>query len=115
MTQESSKTKGAKKPKASSLHLENPPSTVDEILERGNESANLLNAPVYNLAHRSVIQNLQDQWLLTLPHETNKREGLYMKAVALSEVTLELETMIQAAQGLNISELQKEEYNQKFE
>ena len=84
------------------------PKTPDEIRNQGEEAARLLDSPVFNLAHRSVIQNLQDEWMQTNPKEREKREGLYHRVQALSAVSEELAVMISLAKTLDDDELAKE-------
>ena len=90
------------------IKLQAIPLTVDEILKLGEEASLLLDSPIYNLAHRSVVQSLQDEWVATSPHETQKREGLYQRVQALSMVAAEMAMMIARAQGLEDNELAKE-------
>lgn len=82
--------------------------TSEEIKNQGEEAARLLDSPVYNLAHRSVIQNLQDEWMATNPHEREKREGLYHRIQALSTVSEELAVMVSLAKQLDDDALLKE-------
>jgi hypothetical protein len=89
------------------LKQQESPLSTQEILAQGEEASKLLDSPVYNLAHRSVIQSIQDEWLSTSPHETQKREGLYQRAQALSMVANEMAMMIVKAQGINDDELAK--------
>ena len=46
-----------------------PQLTAQEILSQGEQASRLLDSPIYNIAHRSVIQNLQDEWMTTDPKE----------------------------------------------
>lgn len=80
----------------------------NEVKSQGEAAAELLNSPVYNLAHRSVVQNLQDEWMTTSPHEREKREGLYHRIQALSAVSEELAVMISLAKQLDDDELANE-------
>jgi len=90
------------------ITLQPAPLTIDEISSQGEEASRLLDSPIYNLAHRSVVQNLQDEWVETSPHETQKREGLYQRVQALSMVASEMAMMIARAQSLEENELAKE-------
>lgn len=112
MSQGTKKQKGASSPRI--IFSELPPSKEEQI-QRGVEAANLLMSPVYGIAHRSVIQNLQDEWLETEPHEHQKRESLYWKACALSQVSLEMASMVQEAQALDEETVKREEINSSFE
>ena len=83
------------------------PSAV-EILSQGEEASRLLDSPIYNLAHRSVIQGIQDEWMSTAPHEREKREGMYHRVRALASVAEEMALMVAKAQQITDDELQKE-------
>ena len=85
-----------------------PQLSAAEILSLGEQAANLLNAPVYNLAHRSVIQNLQDEWMATQPHEREKREGLYQMIRGLSAISSEMAMMVEKARQMGDDELAQE-------
>ena len=104
------KKKESKKPSADTAQIKMQPEqlSISEILTLGEEASRLLDSPIYNLAHRSVVQNLQDEWVGTSPHETQKREGLYQRVQALSQVASEMAMMIARAQGLEDNELAKE-------
>ncbi len=112
MSQDTKKTKGANSPK---IIFTEPPPSKEEQIQRGVEAAKLLTAPVYGIAHQSVIQNLQDEWLETEPHEQQKREGLYWKACALSAVSLEMAGMVQSASALSEEDIKREELNTQYE
>lgn len=97
------------------MHLSEPPKSASEILQAGDKAAELLNNTVYNLAHRSLIQSYQEQWMLTEPHERERREFLYHKIQAASEVATEMASMVNEAQSLNMDELKREELAQRME
>ena len=84
------------------------PQTAEEIMSQGEEASRVLSSDIYNLAHRSVIQNLQDEWMTTAPHETQKREGLWHRVQALSAVAGEMAVMVANAKALSSEELAKE-------
>ena len=102
--------KGGRKssPDIAPMKMQPEPLSISEILTQGEEATRLLDSPIYNLAHRSVVQSLQDEWAGTSPHETQKREGLYQRVQALSQVAAEMAMMIARAQGLEDNELAKE-------
>jgi hypothetical protein len=101
---------GGKKPSAdiSPIKMQEMQLTASEILMQGEEASRLLDSPIYNLAHRSVVQNLQDEWVGTSPHETAKREGLYQRVQAVSMVAAEMAMMIARAQNIEDDELANE-------
>ena len=90
------------------IALSKEPTSAAEMLGQGEEAARLLDSPVYNLAHRSVIQSLQDEWMMTEPREREKREGLYQRIRALSMISSELAMMVEQARMIGDSELARE-------
>ena len=74
----------------------------------GEQASRLLDSPVYNIAHRSVIQNLQDEWMTTDPKEKEKRQGLYQMVRGLSTVSSEMAMMIERARLISDDEMMKE-------
>lgn len=95
------------------LTFEESPPSKEELISQGHKAAELLMNPVFGIAWSSVIQNLQDDWLTTEPHEREKREGLYWTACGLSRVGSELQALVLKAQEL--SDEEKDQYNQRFE
>ena len=85
-----------------------------EILTAGEEAARLLDSPIFNLAHRSVVTNLQDEWIGTKAHEREKREGLYQMVRGLSAVSSELAMMVEQAKRVNEDELAQERKKQSL-
>ncbi len=85
-----------------------PQLTAQEILSQGEQASRLLDSPIYNIAHRSVIQNLQDEWMTTDPKEREKREGLYQMVRGLSTVSSEMAMMIERARLISDDEMMKE-------
>ena len=88
--------------------------SANEILSSGEEAARLLDSPVFNLAHRSVIVNLQDEWISTKAHEREKREGLYQMVRGLSAVSSELAMMVEQAKRVSEDELAQERKKQSI-
>jgi len=91
------------------------PLTEDDLLRRGEDAARLLNEPIYNIAHENVYHDYLMQIVQTLPHETQKREFLYTKIQALSDVAIDLAAMVQASQGINMDAMKKEQINPTFQ
>ena len=92
-----------------------PMLSVEEILLRGDNAARLLNEPIYQIAFETTVQNIQDDWMRTQPHEREKRESMYHKIVALGEVANELASMVQETQGINLQSMKKEQIDPKFQ
>jgi hypothetical protein len=91
-----------------SLQTTAPVLTAQEMLSQGEAASRLLDSPVYNLAHRSVVQNLQDEWMETKAHEKEKREGLYQMIRGLSAVASEMAMMVEQAKMLGNDQLEDE-------
>lgn len=85
----------------------------EEAFNRGVESAQLLKHEVYNLAYRSAIQGMQDEWMDTKPEEVKKREWLYHKIAGLSAAQTELHSYLVLAQSISNEQQQQENYVQQ--
>lgn len=86
----------------SPLKFTRPVHSKAEIIRQGQEAAELMSSPVFAMAFESTIESLQQQMILTEPHETQKREWLNHQIQALRAVTLELTKM--AALALQLKE-----------
>ena len=53
------------------------PLSAQEMKALGEQVAMLLNSPVFDLAWKNMILDIQDQWMLTEPKEREKRESLH--------------------------------------
>ena len=84
------------------------PMTRGQAIAHGQEAAQLLNSPVFNLAFESTITDLQKEWLESHPEEVKKREWLYAKAQALGHVALELSGFAREAMRLSEEDMQQE-------
>ena len=76
--------------------------TEGEILRRGEEAANLLNAPIYNVAHAMALEEIQEQWLSA--SDPQERENLWQQAQNLGLVAEKLAAILNEAQSLNLEE-----------
>ncbi|MDJ0905408.1 MAG: hypothetical protein QNI96_05270 [Woeseiaceae bacterium] len=85
----------------------------DEIKKAGEEAADLLNSPIFNLTVNSVVDDLGLQILQTEPHEHQKREWLYQQGAAIGRVSQKLVEFVQVAQALHMDELAAEESAQR--
>lgn len=105
---------GERKPSRKIIYEDSPPSK-QELINQGERAAMLLNAPVYNDAHRSTVQAIQDRWMETEAHEKEKREGLYQEMRGLSRVSLEFAAMVNEAIALSEEDLNKARTNELYE
>ena len=108
MTRKSSNKNSSSSPDTSPLRMPDVPPSAEELRRQGEAASQQLESPIYNLAHRSVIMNLQDEWMTTSPHETQKREGLYQQIRGLSAVAGEMAMMVNQAKQIEDDELAKE-------
>tara|TARA_R110000772_G_scaffold2043_2_gene6991 strand:+ start:691 stop:1029 length:339 start_codon:yes stop_codon:yes gene_type:complete len=100
-------TKNGEK-KSSPKPTYNPePLSKQELINQGEQAAALLNAQIYNEAHLRSIQQLQDQWMETHPHEREKREGLYHAMRGISQASLVLAAMVNEAVALSDDDFNK--------
>lgn len=82
------------------------PSSVEELLSRGELAARMLNNPVAHLALQMSLRDLQNQWLESAPEEKNKREGLYWTSQGLNSFYNSLHGFIQQAESIKHQEEQ---------
>ena len=61
----------------SPLKFLDEPLSLQEQKTLGEQASMLLDSPVFNLAWRSTIQDIQEEWLRTEPKEREKRESLH--------------------------------------
>lgn len=80
------------------------PLTGEEIKNLGQQAADLLEAPVFNLAWGSMIQQIQDDWLETEPKEREKRESLHAEARAAMRMLDSLNLRYEAAMRVSEDE-----------
>lgn len=106
----SAATRSAKSEKPRKLSAPpSPPLSPDQIRSMAVDASQLLRAPVFNVAVRSLMESWQEQVMATAPHESAKREALYYKAQAMGDVLYELNGYVQLAQTLTPRELAEEE------
>jgi phosphate starvation-inducible protein PhoH len=102
MSEPESKPKRAIRPK------QLPPSR-QELMSRGETASALLQSPVFNLAVRGTIENLQDEILQSQPGDTAGREALYFRMRGLNDVLAELAGYVHIAQSMSDREKEAEE------
>jgi len=71
---------------------------LQQILQLGQLSAQLLSNPAYNIAHRMAIDQAIQEWASTQPKEREKRESLYYEVQALGRVAQTMAGMVERAQ-----------------
>ena len=80
---------------------------VAQIMQIGEEAAQLLQAPVYQLAYRTLLDEAFADWLASHPKEREKRESLWCEAQGLIKMTEKLQTAVEHA--ANLLQQQKDE------
>ena len=107
------KQSASSKPTGKQLSFTQPTMDRDQIIQSGEDAAQLLNSPIYNLAVNSVVEDLGAEMLRSEPHEHNRREWLYNQGSALGRVNQKLVEFVQMAQSLELGAISEEEGAQR--
>jgi len=70
------------------------PKTVDEKIRQGTSAAAVVNSPVFQEAFEILEERYISNWISSSVEDKDKREVQFMSLRVLSEVRLELESMI---------------------
>jgi hypothetical protein len=70
------------------------PKTIEERVAQANEAETLLQSPVFVQACELLEDKYIDQWISSGAGDEQKREQCYMSLFVLSEIRLELDSMI---------------------
>jgi len=70
------------------------PQTVEDIVAQANEAETLLQSPVFMQACELLEDKYINQWISSGAGDEMKREQYYVSLKVLSEVKLEIESMI---------------------
>jgi len=70
------------------------PKTVDEQIRQGTSAAAVVNSPVFQEAFDIMEERYISNWISSSVDDKDKREVQFMSLRVLSEVRLELESMI---------------------
>ena len=70
------------------------PKTVDEQIRQGTSAAAVVNSPVFQEAFDILEERFISNWISSSVDDKDKREVQFMSLRVLSEVRLELESMI---------------------
>ena len=71
---------------------------AQEILQAGEQAAQLLNSQLFNVAYRMQMEDTINQWLTSEPKETMKRDSLYHQAKAQAQMATRMQGFIEQAQ-----------------
>jgi hypothetical protein len=93
--------------------LQKPLSKAD-LLSAGDELGRVLGSTVFNLVHRTVIQEIQDEIMQSDPHEAKLREALYLEMKVAARYLNSMAAIYQQAQALSKEALVEEEANQQL-
>jgi len=102
-------------PNSKQLKFTPPVMTPEQIKVSGEQAAQLLNSPIYNLAVNSVVEDLGQEILRSEPHEHNRREWLYTQGAAIGRMNTKLVEFVQLAQSLHMTDIAAEENAQHEE
>ena len=86
---------------------------AQEMMAAGQQAAQLLNAPVFNMAYRLQMEDTINQWLTTEPKEVNKRESLYYQAQAQVLMANRMQGFIEQAQVIAQKQAERQDPNVK--
>lgn len=70
------------------------PKTVEERVLQGNSAEALLQSPIFTEAYETLEDRYINAWMSSNSEDGNKREQCYISLKVLSEIKLELESMI---------------------
>ena len=70
------------------------PQTVEDVVAQANEAETLLQSPVFMQACELLEDKYINQWISSGAGDEMKREQYYVSLKVLSEVKLEIESMI---------------------
>ena len=70
------------------------PKTVEERVSQGNSAEALIHSPVFSEAYENLEDKYITSWMSSNPDDDKKREQCYISLKVLSEIRLELESMI---------------------
>jgi hypothetical protein len=73
---------------------------IQQIMQAGEGASQLLNSPIYNLAHRMSVDQTVQAWSSSAPKEREKREGHYQEIQALGRISMNMYSMVERAQQL---------------
>lgn len=82
---------------------------VQRIMQTGAQASQLLNNPVYNMAYQQLLNRKFQEWLASTPKESQKREGLFMQAKGLVEVTELIASAVEDALRLEQEQAERQD------
>jgi len=82
---------------------------IQSILEAGNQAAQLLNSPIFNIAYRETVNRFFNEWLTTKVDHSKERETIYSRVTALQTVATTLSEFVQQAETI-----QQQQQNEDF-
>jgi len=88
--------------------------SIQQIMQAGEAASQLLNNPVYNMAHRLSVDQAIQLWSSTAPKEKEKREGHWQEVQALGRISMNMYSFVERAQQL-AQEQGEAQFNQQQE
>lgn len=82
--------------------------TVEQILEQGRLTAELLSSETFQAAVDSTLREIQTEWSQSAPGEGQLRDLLHAEQRALLRLLCRLRVQINAAQAINMEAEQSE-------
>lgn len=86
---------------------------AQEMMAAGEQAAQLLNSPVFNVAYRAQMEDTINQWLTSEPKEQNKRDSLYYQAQAQVAMATRMQSFVEQAQRLHEEQRKKQDPKQQ--
>jgi len=68
--------------------------TVEERISQGSSAESLLQSPVFSEAYENLEDKYINAWIASNPSDEKHREQCYVSLKVLSEIRLELESMM---------------------
>jgi|TARA_Y100001973_G_C5202204_1_gene338726 hypothetical protein len=68
--------------------------TAEEIISQGNSAEDFLQSPIFSEAYENLEDKYINAWISSSADDEKKREQCYVSLKVLSEIRLELESMI---------------------
>lgn len=87
---------------------------IQQVIQMGEAAANLLENPIYNLAHRMAVNEAVEAWSQTQPKEREKRESLWAEVQALGRTAQTLGVMVERAKEL-VQKQAEQDFNKEQE
>ena len=83
------------------------PEQLQHISSVGIQAAELLGSPVFNVAYQNLMNKKYQEWLVSQPKESQKRESLYHQAAGLISIAEELHGAVEDARRIEQAQAER--------